>query len=1323
MATVDPTADATGVSPISQVSGVSGVSGALASKDLVVKLDYTSNPNQEPQPFSNIMYTGFTKNEPAIKKAHYSIKSIKDLEQFLIANTTSVQAFTPTNPDGTTKMFDEAALRKLIFTGIQTQIGIFIGQIMEQLKANINPIAIADNPVKAAKSANGAKGEGPGAADGGQTPKEKFAGLPEFDYNNDEHIAIAKEIDASVELKYTDTLTKTGVQRTVTVKLSELCDNIRKCKTTLESVFNPQVELIQSQSQFIKCFLGNILEHKVMNVPNARALFETLTPTEQCNISEDIKRNLQKNGSTWKELDKYPCLKKDEYSWKNYCYICNSFFSDSKKQTPSLHCEHVLYVVQACSVDCLIQKYNKEELIRISQIKPPNEPTETEWLSVISHILSYLGADECCNILKSDTAFIDIVDSFGTPQQAKYSANAVVSEKNIKEVLDKIRSNATKTDSSLDCHNLQVNKNPNTTSNCNKAPSTVWQHPKFWKTPDIDAHFNRIATDWLQPLCDVLNSKFERKSGIPDNTYYSTQGLTRLFMKMLLIIGLEVSLPQVICCLLAGGGIRVPARLSTKYASTEIDTLLTKTGNNKSKAYEEGLVIDIYIADAFGELPNVAPLITKTKRYLENLGKQVRASSRVGSKSNTPIAAPELQSAPQAQQALTSTMAPMMASPNWSPLLGPLPVAPLYSLQTSMYRLNEKDDGPNYTLAIHKHCFNITPNISDNIFNDENTQRNSTPNASNERGGFKTIGEAEGMVPMRGKLRYYLQNLATMLYGVRRYIPKIQKTSEGKTSLGYGFTSEITAFITLCKSYIAVEFMYILTYNLYHQKISLAEQKSETDKTEAVTILESCISNYNKKYITFIIEWFFYSSIYIIDRFDINLLTGYEAEEEEETSERESSISETLGYVYLGVYQYLQINYKQDLTTALGIIETEIQQISNANIADTVGKVSTLFNQYIETLCKDDKFTKLIRVKEYVGTKNARAQPLLWVHPFDNANSANSDETAPVPVPANSDETSPVPVPVDSADTAPTGVGGGIVRAKSSRRSITTLKHTMRGIARAKSSRRSNSINRTKTTGKRYGRTRTIKAANPKYRVNYDPNRIKYIVHNIVHKIEDLENAVYNFRAYDIGYDIINDGLITLIYRNKYKEQQNHLDRIQKVKAVININKAARAEYALTNLLGYTKGYAKSRVQAILHNDNRAVYVNEILTKIGEKLTTNIYKKIEPNRKKPLLTLRRSISQTALSSPEQIGTKRPRPTTKRAPLIVIPTNKSYKRERERDAKYKNKSFMSRLLGPKRPKNSVAVLVSSQIPASKKRSRADASRRFEHSRKLSRLSSR
>jgi len=80
------------------------------------------------------------------------------------------------------------------------------------------------------------------------------------------------------------------------------------------------------------------------------------------------------------------------------------------------------------------------------------------------------------------------------------------------------------------------------------------------------------------------------------------------------------------------------------------------------------------------------------------------------------------------------------------------------------------------------------------------------------------------------------------------------------------------------------------------------------------------------------------------------------------------------------------------------------------------------------------------------------------------------------------------------------------------------------------------------------------------------------------------------------------------------------------------------------------------------------------------------------------------------------------------PLIAITTNQgnqSYKRKR---VTYKNKSFMSRLLGPKRPKrpkNSVAVLVSSPITASKKRA---ASRRFDtspitRSRKLSRLSSR
>jgi hypothetical protein len=106
-----------------------------------------------------------------------------------------------------------------------------------------------------------------------------------------------------------------------------------------------------------------------------------------------------------------------------------------------------------------------------------------------------------------------------------------------------------------------------------------------------------------------------------------------------------------------------------------------------------------------------------------------------------------------------------------------------------------------------------------------------------------------------------------------------------------------------------------------------------------------------------------------------------------------------------------------------------------------------------------------------------------------------------------------------------------------------------------------------------------------------------------------------------------------------------------------------------------------------------------------------------------LFTLKSSIPQTALSSAEQIGTKRPRQTTvRRVPLIAITTNQgnqSYKRKR---VTYKNKSFMYRLLRPKRPKKSVAVLVS-PITASKKRA---ASGRFDtspitRSRKLSRLS--
>ena len=1306
------------------------------------------------------MFTMFTKKAAAMKKAHYAIKSIKDLEQFLIANTASIQEFTSKNSNGTPNMFDEAALRRLIFKGIETQIGNFFDEIIEKLRARIKPTAKADKSSKVVKADNG---KGPGADDQKspkkKTPEEKFAELENFDYKDDTHIAIAKEIDASVELKYTDTLTKTGLTRTVTVKLSELCENIKKCKATLTSVFNPQVELIQSQSEFIKFFLGNILEHKVMNVPNARALFETLTPTEQCDTSEILTNNLVISDSSWDGWTKYPCLIKDKYRWKEYCYICNRFVTDVTQQTASLHCEHILYVAQACAVDCLIQNYNKDELIKISG-KKANTLTETEKLSVRSHILSYRGADGCCNIHKSDTAFIDI-DDLGTGKQ--FSAQAVVSEENrkkIRDVLQKIRTNANEIDNRLDCHILKDNTDTDIMSDCGKKKhTTTWKDPKSWTSSDLDAHVARIEADWLLPLCEVLNSKFERNQSTSDNIYYSAQGLTRLYTKMLLIIGLEVSIPQVICCLLAGGGIRAPARLSTKYASSDIDTLLTKTCNN---AHEPDFFIDIYIEEAFYSLPNVRLLLKKTKHYLADLkqkqqqvrGTTTRKASRNNTPSHSPMAnspiievepslysldeavlvvpsphppppppPPPLPPPPPPPPPLPPPSPPPPPPPPPSPLSSPLlppPPSPVVnsddSLQSLMHSLDKKNDGTYFTLAIHKQCFNITVNINGDVFNDDNTQHkhNSTETSNVKRGWFNTIGGAEGVSPMRGKLRYYLHNLATMLYGVRCYIPKRQKKGEGKISLGYGFTSEITAFITLCESYIALEFMYILTYNLYHQKIQI-------DETYAVEILQSCISNYNKKYIAFIIEWFFYSSIYIIDRFDINLLTGYEAETLHETSERESSISATLGLVYLNVYKFLQINYNPELTSALDRIGTEIQQIEDSTIANIVDTASKPFEQHIEKLCNNDEFINLIRVKEYIGTKNARAQILMWVDKLDDETApANSDETTKAP--ANSDETTSEPdkFGVDAMEAI--GVGGGIARAKSSRAKSSRARSSRAKSSRAKSSTRSNSINRTKTTGKRYGRTRTIRAAKSKYRVNYDPNRIKYIIH----KIEQLENAVYNFRAYDIGYDIINDGLITLIYRNKYKEQQNYLDRIQNVKNFININKAARAEYALTKLLGYTKEYANRSVQAILQHDKRAV--NEILTKIGEHLTANIFKKVEQNRKIPLLTPTHSMHQTA----EQIGRKRSMSRqTVRPPLFAIHTNQgnqSYKRKRneknqsykpKRNEKNKYNSFMYDLFRPKRPKNSVDVLVSSPTIALKRFHTSPK----PGSRKLLRLSSR
>ena len=126
-------------------------------------------------------------------------------------------------------------------------------------------------------------------------------------------------------------------------------------------------------------------------------------------------------------------------------------------------------------------------------------------------------------------------------------------------------------------------------------------------------------------------------------------------------------------------------------------------------------------------------------------------------------------------------------------------------------------------------------------------------------------------------------------------------------------------------------------------------------------------------------------------------------------------------------------------------------------------------------------------------------------------------------------------------------------------------------------------------------------------------------------------------RAYDIGYVII-DKLIPIIYMNKYEAQQSHLYRIEQAKKIININKAKRAEYALTKLLGYSKIEAESSVREVLSHNTSVI--NKIITEMGQKINDKIQAKVEKNHGKPMFTVRYAEKRMASSKRRSLTAKR-----------------------------------------------------------------------------------
>lgn len=1177
-------------------TGATGASGSSSNTEYLVTLNKTGNDSPG---VGTVMYRKIIGEQSYYKKQFPSITCITDLEQFLITNSIQFQPYTA-QPTGT---FTETNLRKLIFDGLE----MHIDELFTEVIATLRPI-IQGNKAPQYNAFN--------------------AIAEEFDYNNETHISVARELNVSVELTYTDRLTKKNLTRTVNVKLAEFCDNFKTCKQKLAMSLSTTHALIESQSLFIEHFLENILQYKVMNVSNARALFETLSPTDQCDISEKIKLRLLNDTDIDPEHTKIERLN-DKYAWKKYCYICGNYIADYKNHAAgSPQCEHILFVIQACAVDCLIQNHNKEQILQIINSEAALTPTQK--LILILYELSYAGGEPCCNILKSDIPFIDISEDVNG--HAKVEENMA----NVKAVLKLISEKAADTNDRLKCNLI----GKPITSNHEKD----WKAPSAWEKSDIDKHANRINEFWLQPLCIYLRKRLASgKEG-----EYSPQGLIRVFTKMLLMDHLEVSVNQAACCLLTNGAIKLPIKLITR-SCNQVNKLLVELSRKKIRS-------NCWIGVAFKDISDVKILLYKTIELLKQHFKI--PSQRSASLSPLPESSKHSKHDIALQAFLT-----LIKNEDLSEYTT--------TLQELIQNLSsDKVSGQNavYSLALYKNCFNlidpktITEDAFVNYYINNDGKQRSKPHSGNIIG---TLPNAS----LPNKLYYYLNNLTTMLYDFRPKISKMGGNEDKAMQTGFGFEGEITAFSNLCKSYIALEFMYILTYNLHKKKLT------EVDASKAVTILQDCILEYNKQYTIFILKWFLYSCIYMILISDINVLIGHEAEGNDDTQNREDHILHKMGGVYYQLYKFLQLHYSTELTQALETIRDGIDTIDNESIKTMVNTAFGQFENKIADLLDHVEFIKLICVKGSIV--NPKPAYLKWLN-------ALPEFAAPTGATGQGDATGPSDATgqgyatgqgdaTGTSDVAETSLGG--IAMFSRRNKNKTAKQSKLSI------------------GIKKNRTQVVKKSRDiSYRDNYDPKRITFIVR----KINQLEIAVYTLRAYDIGYVII-DKLIPIIYMNKYEAQQSHLYRIEQAKKIININKAKRAEYALTKLLGYNKTQAESSVRAVLLHDTSVI--NKIITTMGQKINDNIQAKVTKNYGKPMFTVRYAEKRMASSKRGSLTAKRQKSESVLRPLNPFAITSKQGQKRQSNSNYSGR--VKRRLTFKNPAQTVRVILSS---TSKKRSR-------------------
>ena len=993
----------------------------------VVSIDETGTST----PFYSLMF--------ANPKAERIYQNISDLAVFLKTYLPPYSALKASSQP------IQLQLRKVIFEGLQLHIDNFFNKVKSELQATVNATKLGKDVIEALKS---------------------------FDCIKD--IEKIKGKNIMVEMKFKDMLTATGKERVSSIELTQLCVNMKNFRIAITDAVVPNptglddFELIVSQSEFIKKYLLNILNQTTMNVSSTRDLFETLSPEEQCTQSAKM---------TWPPTQgtKPERFGPDyDYKWPEDCYICGLKIFPAK--TGKSQCEHILFVLQACALNCLIQR----------------RPMKTDDLSTALYMLEYAGSHPCCNNLKSNKQFIKINP---TTKRAEVDRAAV------KAVLRDIKKHAVDETSGLKCFSLnQI---------ANDAKVT---EPRYWSDDEIETRADIIISLFLDPLVERLNERLAQT--LPDT--YSTEKVLELFIRMNQISALEVSLEQVTCCILAGGAIKLPGTFTLEAITSGI--LYTKDGTS-SLTYQTTLQdenLDFDLSPYYEDETELGPLVDAAKKFLQQkIDEKQKSSTRI---------------------------TPVSDAPKNS------------SLQYLMIKLKLKnnDEIDTFKYVLYKKCFD----------NDTNIDLSIVSNSIDVEGSTKLF-QQEGPI-FAIKLRYYFKNLIANFYSIR---PSV-------------FQSEKLEFTILCKQYMALEVIYILTYNLDSSTSLKRLPPISYIPNLGKTILTKCLVFYNTNYRNFMVKWFLYSSIDIILKTSLDFLLGTEDEQSEyDKSERDNSIIAKCGSVYLDI-----LNFFKQFPDLLRSVFTEYFKngITNENIQSIVGAASEILKAKITDPTTLQQFNNLIIVKQHEAIQSA-------LKDFERLPLPPVQPSSPLP--------SPLPLPLLPADDKP--MAGGVRPQPKWAEDLNSLFVT-----------------------KRKDKFRTFINSNEGIRKHIDTiNRLKIVVTNL--------------GAYDVGSAIITK--ISPLIDSIASTSTNAIEKgilkklkadINKTKTLINMNMAKRAIYALYKLKICTTEEAVRYVNNILHGDKQtiAVNINQIVERMGIQLFETMIAQ-QQIRHKPMLKLKLSLKQ------------------------------------------------------------------------------------------------